>query len=117
MDNMPADYKNSFDIIYDMMDNSVTTTVNTAAAVKVDALTQAVPNKVIVGSTYAIASRRCWIANLKVEVIGNAVAPTGITDTQAADKVAVKPVKRIQNGKLVIEKAGKFFDAVGKRIK
>lgn len=117
MDNMPADYKNSFDIVYDMMDYSVTTTVNSAEAVKVDAVTPAEPNKVIIGSNYANAARRCWIKNLKVEVIGNAVAPTGITDTQAAGKVAVKPVKRVVNNQIVIEKNGKFYDTMGRIVK
>lgn len=77
MDNMPAEYKNSFDIVYDMIDNTVTTTVNSAAPVKVDALTTAELNKIIIGSDYNNAARRCWIKNLKVEVIGNAVAPGG----------------------------------------
>ena len=42
---------------------------------------------------------------------------TGIKDAQSAAATAVKPVKRLVNGQIVIEKNGKFFDAVGKRIK
>jgi len=78
MDDMPAEYKNSFDIVYDMIDNTVTTTVNSAAPVKVDALTTAELDKIIIGSDYNNAARRCWIKNLKVEVIGNAVTPGSI---------------------------------------
>lgn len=119
MDNMPAEYKNSFDIVYDMIDNTVTTTVNSAAPVKKDALTTAELNKIIIGSDYNNAARRCWIKNLKVEVIGNAVAPTptGIKDVQSAAAVAAKPVKRVVKGQIVIEKDGKFYDAMGRIVK
>ena len=60
--------------------------------------------------------RRSWFDNLKIQKL-EGVTPTAINDAQAASVVAAKPTKRIVKGQLVIEKNGKFFDAVGKRIK
>ena len=60
--------------------------------------------------------RRSWFDNLKIQKL-EGVQPTAINDAQAASVVAAKPTKRIVKGQLVIEKNGKFFDAVGKRIK
>ena len=60
--------------------------------------------------------RRSWFDNLKIQKL-EGVKPTAINDAQAASVVAAKPAKRIVKGQLVIEKNGKFFDAVGKRIK
>lgn len=60
--------------------------------------------------------RRNWFDNLKIQKL-EGVTPTAINDAQAASVVAAKPAKRIVKGQLVIEKNGKFFDAVGKRIK
>ena len=64
----------------------------------------------------AYPGRRSWFDNLKIQKL-EGVKPTAINDAQAASVVAAKPAKRIVKGQLVIEKNGKFFDAVGKRIK
>lgn len=64
----------------------------------------------------AYPGRRSWFDNLKIQKL-EGVQPTAINDAQAASVVAAKPAKRIVKGQLVIEKNGKFFDAVGKRIK
>ena len=70
---------------------------------------------IVVNSNYNNKDRRCWFDNLVIEKI--ALGATDIKDVQSSSVAAVKPVKRIQNGKLIIEKAGKFFDAIGKQLK
>lgn len=69
----------------------------------------------VLNSDYNNNDRRCWFDNLVFEKI--TLGATSIKDAQSAAATAVKPAKRIINGQIVIEKNGKFFDAVGKRIK
>ncbi len=69
----------------------------------------------VINSNYSVEARRSAIDNIVIEKI--TLGATSIKDAQSAAATAVKPAKRIINGQIVIEKNGKFFDAVGKRIK
>jgi len=69
----------------------------------------------ILASNYANTNRRCWFDNLKIESI-TVGATTGINDVATVAK-AVKVVKAIENGQLVIKTANGTFNAVGVQIK
>lgn len=69
----------------------------------------------ILTSDYNNSDRRCWFDNLKVESI-SVVPATGINDVATVAK-AVKVVKAIENGQLVIKTANGTFNAVGAQIK
>lgn len=69
----------------------------------------------ILASNYDNTNRRCWFDNLKVESIAVGEA-TGINDVATVAK-AVKVVKAIENGQLVIKTANGTFNAVGVQIK
>ena len=69
----------------------------------------------ILASNYANTNRRCWFDNLKIESIAVGEA-TGINDVATVAK-AVKVVKAIENGQLVIKTANGTFNAVGVQIK
>ena len=113
--------KTHFDFYLDYGDKTMFVIVNNAKKGTVNKRYDAVmenQNPVaafVVNSNYNNQGRRCWFDNLVIEKI--TLGATDIKDVQSSSVAAVKPVKRIQNGKLIIEKAGKFFDAVGKRIK
>lgn len=69
----------------------------------------------ILASNYDNTNRRCWFDNLKVESIAVGET-TGINDVATVAK-AVKVVKAIENGQLVIKTANGTFNAVGVQIK
>ena len=69
----------------------------------------------ILASNYDNTNRRCWFDNLKVESIAVGES-TGINEVATVAK-AVKVVKAIENGQLVIKTANGTFNAVGVQIK
>ena len=111
--------KSHFDVVLDYGNKTmycITSSSKGAATTEEVALN---PEQKITGfslvSNYANTNRRCWFDNLKIESI-TVGATTGINDVATVAK-AVKVVKAIENGKLVIKTDKGTFNAVGVQIK
>ena len=111
--------KSHFDVVLDYGNKTMYCITSSSKGSATTAEVALNPEQKITGfrlvSNYANTNRRCWFDNLKIESI-TVGATTGINDVATVAK-AVKVVKAIENGQLVIKTANGTFNAVGVQIK
>lgn len=111
--------KSHFEVVLDYGNKVMYCTTTSSKGAATTAEVALNPEQKITGfrlvSNYANTNRRCWFDNLKIESI-TVGATTGINDVATVAK-AVKVVKAIENGQLVIKTANGTFNAVGVQIK
>lgn len=111
--------KSHFEVVLDYGNKVMYCTTTSSKGAATTAEVALNPEQKITGfrlvSNYAKTNRRCWFDNLKIESI-TVGATTGINDVATVAK-AVKVVKAIENGQLVIKTANGTFNAVGVQIK
>ena len=104
--------KNSFEFIFDFGEKSMYCTTTSAKGVKSTKKMEfdgTIPTTFILQSNYAVASRRIWFDNLKIERI--AAGPTdqfvdGIKEVNTVEQTVAPVRKEIKNGRIVIN--GKY---------
>lgn len=110
--------KSHFEVVLDYGNKVMYCTTTSSKGAATTAEVALNPEQKITGfslvSNYANTNRRCWFDNLKIESI-TVGATTGINDVATVAK-AVKVIKAIENGQLVIKTANGTFNAVGVQI-